>query len=124
MTTDGNGNGRIERDILSGAVYRLRPSSDRRRNYFEKKYGTANPLYVVESNTKVIWPGGWYHEQLIGCFLALASLLPDYGIPSIINSLSYYGKIEGLGEIVLLDEIGEEVVNEPGVAEGTEEATV
>lgn len=114
--TGSNG---AHREIKEEGIYRLRPSSDRRRNYFEKKYGTSTPVYVVESNTRKLWPGGWYHDQSIGCFLALSALLPDYGIPTIISSPAFYGKISGMGEIVLIDEIGEEVVSESESEEGT-----
>ncbi|MBA7624549.1 hypothetical protein ES703_31958 [subsurface metagenome] len=88
-------------NIVKGETYRIKGKSE----FFEKKYGTCNPLFVVEGTDK----------ELFGCFWGGLNKNPTalfYGIRSGLEGLPlggqvYYGHIEGVAELVHETELEE-----------------
>ena len=95
--------------IQKNTKYKIKGKS----KYFKGKYGTSNPIITIENEHKKVlgrWWGGY--DGNITCML--------YGVRNAVEYLPldngeteevYYGKIDGLGELVHISEL-EEVNNE------------
>lgn len=93
-------------NIENGGMYRIKGKS----KYFKGKYGTSNPLIVIEDTDKKVFGGSWMEQNgntaccLFG-YRAGVELLP------VMTNKVYYGKISmnngrgALGELVCGSEL-------------------
>lgn len=90
--------------IENGQVYTLKPASEKRREYFAEKYGTATPVYRVEAPDVQLFRDRWFNQTgNIGCLVAAMSM-SDLPLQTMTGP-AYYGHIGGMGEVVLESEI-------------------
>jgi hypothetical protein len=88
-------------NIIKGNTYRIKGNS----KYFTEKYGTPNPLIVIEDEDEKVFGGWWgFQRENPACVL--------YGIRSGLEELPpmgkvYYGHIDSLGELVHETELEE-----------------
>jgi len=80
--------------IEPGKIYRIKGKS----RYFSRKYGTANPEIVIESKLD------YRKEFKPPTFLYIGRMLAE-DLP--LDGNTYYGHIEGIGEIVHENELEE-----------------
>ena len=80
--------------IKKNQSYAIRGSS----KYFLKKYGTYNPTIIIEDKDSVIFGGSWMNQNGNPTCLLYAARSGIEGLP--LSGNVYYGKIEGLGELV------------------------
>lgn len=84
-------------NIEGGKVYRIKGDSE----YFKKKYGTSNPLILIEGTDKEVFGKFW--GDMNGNPACIMYAVRSVGIP--IGGQVYYGKIGGLGECAHESEI-------------------
>jgi hypothetical protein len=93
--------------IIPGGLYRLR--NQPALGYFAKKYGTATPLIRIEDRDTALWGGKQWHEML-GNPAAIQfgmRAMTEQLLPYSLNDEVWYGKVQGLGELVFRDELEE-----------------
>ena len=85
--------------VEKGKTYRITRDS----GYFKKKYRTPHPLIIVEGTDKEVFGGSWtsQHDNVTCTQYAVRST----GIP--LGGQVYYGKINGLAELVHESELSE-----------------
>ena len=82
-------------EIQTGRKYRIKGVS----HYFRRKYGTSNPLILIEEKLD------FHNAMSPASMLYLGRMLAE-DIPS--DGNTYYGKVNGLGEFVNAIELEEE----------------
>lgn len=88
--------------IENGKIYKIKGDS----KYFKGKYGTANPEFKVEDESRKIWPnGGWGNQQGNPACMLFGMRSGVEGLPYVGNV--YYGKIGASGELVHESELEE-----------------
>lgn len=86
-------------EIENGKKYKIKSES----KYFFKKYGTYHPEITIEDLAEKVFNGSWMSQvgnptcMLYGMRAGLEKLPTDNNV--------YYGKINGLGELVHISEI-------------------
>jgi len=93
--------------IVPGKTYQLRNQPP--DGYFFKKYGTATPRIRIEDRDTALWDGRTWHEML-GNPAAIqfgVRAMTEQTILYLCNDEAWYGKIQGLGELVFSDELEE-----------------
>lgn len=79
-------------NIENNKTYRIKGNSE----YFKKKYGTSNPIIIIEGKDWEVFGKSW--GMMIDNPACLLYAVRSPGIP--IGGQVYYGKINGLGECV------------------------
>lgn len=82
--------------------YRIKGNSP----YFRHKYGTPNPIILIEGLDTELWTEGWAKSSAVVCYLYANRMMTEK-LP--LGGKVYYGHIEGLGELVHETELGEEI---------------
>lgn len=85
--------------IKNGQTYQIKGSSE----YFKNKYGTPNPFITIEGKDWEVFGKRW--GSMTGNPACLMYAIRSTGIP--ITGQVYYGKVDGLGEVVHESELGE-----------------
>lgn len=88
-------------NIQKNKDYRVKGNSP----YFKKKYGTSNPVIRIEDKDAVVFGGSWEHQNGNPACLIFAMRA---GTDSIRTGDVWYGKIDGLGELVDSSELEEQ----------------
>jgi len=94
--------------IVPRKKYRIKGESE----YFKEKYGTPNPMIIIEDTDKAVFGKSWL--DMVGnpaCCLAAFRLGREQG-PAALGTQAYYGHISmpgqpSLGEVVLGIELEE-----------------
>ena len=95
-------------NIEPGKTYKLAPGGPHSQKYFHNKYGTATPEYELEDefskvfNAKDPWQNQFASNPGVMIF-AMRSGLDKMGL----KGPFYYGKVNGMGEIVHESELKE-----------------
>jgi hypothetical protein len=91
--------------IIPEKSYRIKSGG----SYFLNKYGTENPIITIENKALVVFEMGLFEACIRNNWAArlfLQRMEDIERIPIDVNQV-YYGKIKGLGECVLIDELEE-----------------
>jgi len=94
--------------IVPRKLYRIKGTSE----YFKEKYGTTNPMIIIEDTDKAVFGKSWL--DMAGnpaCMLAAFRLGREQGLAAL-GVQAYYGHISmpgipSLGEVVLETELEE-----------------
>jgi len=93
--------------IEKGKEYKIKGISQ----YFLRKYGTYNPIIRVEATDKETWPGSnWFEKANQGNWAAklfMERVLREMRQLPTESDPVWYGKIHGMGECVLEEELEE-----------------
>jgi len=76
--------------------------------HFKRKYNTPNPTILIEDKVEEVFGGSWMFKDGNPACMLYAMRIAMEGIPS--DDEVWYGKINGLGELVHFSEL-EEVKN-------------
>lgn len=78
---------------LKPGKYRIKGSS----KYFKDKYGTSNPEFELEADSRKLWPGGWGMAQgnPAALLYAMRSAFDGIGMGGTV----YYGHVGPMGEL-------------------------
>jgi len=79
-------------NVENGKTYRIKGDSD----YFKDKYGTPNPDIRIEGTDTEVFGGSWGDQN--GNPACILYAIRSVGVP--LSGQVYYGKINGLGELV------------------------
>lgn len=94
-------------EVKNGNTYVIKPIGEKSEIYFERKYVKKNPEIVVEGRDTDLWPAGWGSQNgNPACILFGIRVGMDIAIPGVV----YYGHVQGMGELVMEEEL-EEVGN-------------
>lgn len=80
--------------IIKGMAYTIKGKS----KYFKDKYGTYNPLIIIEDKDTVLWTGGWGVQTGNPACMLFAIRSGCEHLPW--NGQVWYGHIGHLGELV------------------------
>lgn len=80
--------------VENGKTYRIKGDSE----YFKDKYGTPNPDIRVEGTDEEVFGGSWGDQKGNPACLLYAIRAGFGKLP--LSGQVYYGKINGLGELV------------------------
>jgi hypothetical protein len=86
--------------IESGKKYRIRGNSQ----YFNRKYGTPNPIIIIEGPDITVFGMPWYEYECWATDLFTARIVLE-SLPK--NGFVFYGHVDGLGELVVDTELEE-----------------
>jgi len=95
-------------DIIKNQIYKIKGNS----KYFKNKYGTSNPEIKIEGTDKEALGHSWMiaDGNPAAMLFAMRSGLEGLAFDS--QTQVYYGKIDGLGELVYESEL-EKISVEP-----------
>ena len=93
-------------EIKRNTEYRIKGKS----KYFKDKYGTCNPMIIIEGTDEEVFGGSWAWQKRNPACLSFAVRVAGKNIPDKKLNQVYYGHINGLAELVIKDEL-EEVDN-------------
>ena len=92
-------------EFVDGKIYKLNPVGSYSKKYFKYKYGTENPEFIYEATDRKLLKGGWAMAQGNPAALLFAMRIGFDEVPGI--PPAHYGHINGMGELVLKNEIVE-----------------
>ena len=88
--------------IKKGKKYRIKGQS----KYFKEKYGTSNPIILIEDTDYKVFGGSCYFQTGNPACLLFAMRGGFEGLPTLIKDKeNYYGKIGSMGELVHKNEL-------------------
>lgn len=89
-------------NIKKGKTYRIKSDSP----YFVDKYGMSDPDIIIEDTDEKVFGGGWAMQDGNPSCIAYA-VRRAFNKAIQVDGQVYYGKIDGLGEIVHESELEE-----------------
>ena len=91
-------------ELRRGQLYKIVPTNLDNHDYFKAKYG-KNPIIMLEDQDVNLWKGGWKANMHIMACALFGMRLWLAGVTSADNV--YYGKVNGMGELVHKSELKE-----------------